>query len=230
MDFITLCANVCQFQDYDEPVLGDFLTTTDAQLKRVKVAVNQAYRMLWNEFNRRNEYSEGEATITTAVNQEAYDIPATLESVDWMAYGNNPPMRILPFREFEANYRRTDYLITANVLGWPDVAAIWDRKIYINPIPDQEYILNVRGRLKFAELVNPTDEPLFPNVLCDPIQEIAITRLQFYEGNPGADGQAQFANECKRLAKAAFRAHTGFAPRMMHEQEFMNRSRDIRRP
>ncbi len=209
-------------------------------VRRLRDNVNRAYNLVKLALGWRNENAETTFTITTAANTESYNIPSGVLTVSQLKIGTDPPVRMLPWPEYEI-YKSDTYLIL--VTGYPDVAAIYGRKVYFYPVPDTAYTVDCRGYETLTRLNLDEDEPDLPADFHQVIAEIALYYEMVYENNPGAGllvtdaagnlqgqgGQAANAVLMFNTIKKNFRAHFIEAPRMRSplEQRRLNSLRRI---
>lgn len=207
--------------------------------RRLKNHVNRAYTMIKLALGRLNEDGETLASFATAANVETYGFPAGILTIQQLKIDPDPPIRILPWPEYE-RYKADTFLIT--VTGYPDVASIYGRRIYLYPTPDTTYTVDVRGLASLAEMVQDTDEPSLPPEMHQSVAELALHLELAYSGDPNAGvlavsengdlqaqgGQAAIAVAMFRSAKRNMRQHHEEPPRIIPGSE-MGRMDRLRR-
>ena len=218
MDFLTLVKKVGSLTDVETSSLVT-LTNATRQIDRLKTHVNNAYNFVWLALHPKNEDAESSATVATVPNQDYVNIP--FPQVNMVANGNNAPYRILPWLEFEVNFKRNGTINETPVLyGEPNVCSIYQKRLYLYPTPDSAYSLTVRGNLDFVELSADGDTPLLQDQFHLVIQMFAIAEALKYQGDPlfqqsQADAQAMLA-----VVRKNMRGHQGMPPSIMTEDEY----------
>lgn len=190
--------------------------SVSTQVRRIKNHINRAYNYVWMQLNPFNEEAQASTTANTVANQDYISIPATLNSVDEVQYGNEPPMIITPWNEFQQ--MRGDYLIVT-VTGAPHRASIYQRRIYLYPTPDAAYTLTIRGKAVLTELSADADEPALRDDFHRVIFEWALYFLMLYENNPMLAVQQQVAQQALQMAKNNTANHNELAPYVKLEGE-----------
>lgn len=124
----------------DVKVLADYnITDTDLDTLIVK-AINFALKRMKQWFVDEGLYRQvtDTAELTTTADQEYIDISTTPVDLDQPVQlterVNDSIIQIIPFRD----YRRLFPDPTADSASTPDVAAIFDNKLYLGPTPSQE--------------------------------------------------------------------------------------------
>lgn len=221
MNFLSLVKNVGVYSDTDTSALLT-LANPNRQITRLKQIVNDAYNTVWLALHPSNEDAETSTTVNTVANQDYVNIP--FNQVGMVLNGNNPPYRILPWLEYEVNYRRngTNNQVSATLYGEPNVASIYQKRLYLYPIPDSTYPLTIRGNLSFTPLVNDTDEPLLRDEFQIAIQQLGIALELGYQGDSMAQDAMQKANDLLKVVRKNMRGHKGMPPRIMTEDEYTN--------
>jgi len=214
MNFLTICQNVADALD------GGTIATIEGTLgrkaRRLKENVNRAYNTVWLALGKQNESREYTTTFTTAANTETYNIPASLLSVDEIKMGSDLPLRIVPWPEY-SRYKADTFAVT--LTGDPIVASIYERNIYLWPVPDASSTVNVRGQRAFADMDEDDDTPMLEDDFHRVIQEYALYYEMEYEGNPRAGAQASIAQNMLQLVRNNQRAHYEEPPRRIGPQE-----------
>jgi hypothetical protein len=214
MNFLTICQNVAD--QLDGGTIATVEGTLTRKVRRLKENVNRAYNTVWLALAKSNESREYNTTFTTTANTEAYDIPASLLSVDQLKIGSDLPLRIVPWPEYE-RYKADTFAVT--LTGDPIVASIYNRDIYLWPVPDASTTVNVRGQRGFTEMDEDADEPMLEDDFHRVIQELALYFEMDYEGNPRATSQYAIADNMLKLVRNNQRAHYEEAPRRIGPQE-----------
>jgi hypothetical protein len=218
MNFLTLVKNVGTMTDVPTDSLVT-LTNPNRQISRLKIHVNNAYNYVWLALFPKNEDAEASTTVSTVANQDYVEIP--YPQVNMVANGNNAPYRILPWLEFEVNYKRNGLVNQTPVLyGEPNVCSIYQKRLYLYPTPDNSYTLTVRGNLDFVELSADADTPLLQDQFHLVIQMFAIAEALKYQNDPvfqtaQADAQAMLGTVRKNM-----RGHQGMPPCIMTEEDY----------
>lgn len=215
MNFLTLAQKVCLEVELTSPTSVANATGNTA---RVLEFINQAYQEIWLSLFPKNEGSETEVTATSTAGQRYINIPSTLSQVSFVAAGNNPQNLIIPWHEFELNYNRSDLVV--NATGYPDVAAIYARKIYLYPAPDLGYTLTLRGRAAFTELTADADIPALHEDLHRGIKILAVALYEEYHNNPTAQIKRANAENWMQMTKRHQRGHGERLMRIMSEDEY----------
>lgn len=208
-------------------------------IKRMKNSVNKAYMTIYMGLGRLNQKREVTGTITTASGTQSYSFPNGVDGIQQLRIGDDPPIRILPWNEFE-RYSSDVFLVT--VTGYPAVATIYDEKVWFYPTPDGVYSVDVRGDALPSEMSADSDTPTLHAAFHYAIVELAIFfEMQFdNEAQAGqlmtdesgrfqaAGGQA--ANFVMAFNTAKKNAHTHWIepPRIRTIQE-TNRMNALRR-
>jgi hypothetical protein len=127
-----------------------------------------------------------------------------------------PPLRIVPWTEFEMLYTPSTVITT----GYPGVCAIYQRKIWFYPTPNAGYTADVWGLAGHTDMSADADTPPIDGELHDAVFHFALATAMVFENNPRADIQIQEAERWLRIAMARNRRHNQLPPRMMSEDEF----------
>jgi hypothetical protein len=209
LTFLQLAQLMADELDYAQPTT--LQGTLSTQVRRMKNHLNRAYNYVWLQLNPMNEEAESITTATTTGGVEYVDIPASLNSVSEVRYGNEPPMRILPWPEFQE--KRSDYLVITQT-GAPIAASIYQRRIYLYPAPDGAYELNIRGLASLTELSGDSDTPALRPDFHRVILEWALYLQMVYENNPMAQVQLGIASQAFQMARNNSRAHNEVPPQI----------------
>lgn len=224
MNLLQMAGEIADQLDIDPPstMEGDL----DQEYRRIKSDINLAYNTIKLDLGFKDESAETVTTLTTVAGQESYNFPSGLTAIHQLQTNIDPPLRIVPWTEFE-RYKSDSLIIEYH--SFPDVAAIYGRKIYFYPIPDTAYTFNVRGKKAFAELVNDDDEPDLPDEMHRVIRELALFYSMDYENNPRAQSQHARAMQMLQLAKLNLRQHFEEPARIIRDAELrqINRIRRI---
>ena len=241
MNFLEIANYISDQQDGDRlsTVYNADLGTLDQSVRRVRDNINRAYTLIKLALGTRNENAETSFTLTTTAGVEYVAIPAGVLTVLQLQYDNDPPMRLIPWTEYE-RYKADTLVITDE--GSPDVASIYQRRVYFYPAPDGVYTINGRGLETLTRLSADADEPDLPAEFHQAIADLALHFEMAYEGNPAAGilltqengslqaqgGQAAVAVTLFNAAKRNFRSHGTEPPRMIGTQE-MSKMNHLRR-
>jgi hypothetical protein len=219
MDFLNLVKTTGALTDTDTASLVT-LANPSRQINRLMTLVNNAYNIVWLALHPKNEDAESSVTVNTVSNQEYIDIP--FSQVSMVAQNNNTPYRILPWLEYEVNYRRNNGFNqdVALVYGEPNVASIYQKRLYLYPVPDASYPLLVRGNLSFTPLVADADEPLLREDSHLVIQMYAEALELAYQGDQMAQLAREKADAMLRVVRRNMRGHHGMPPSIMSEDEY----------
>lgn len=193
--------------------------STSTEVSRIKESVNEAYNLVWSKLFKRNQDAEIETTLTLESGTDNYAIPDALIAVDMVIVDDNSPSAIMPWREFERDYKRAGFLVTTSSL--PDVCAIYQNRIYFYPAPDTSYTVTIRGKAKFTELALDADEPLLKAEYHRAIKNLALYFEFLYEGNPQLQDQKEIVKEWLGIAGNNMNPHGDLPPRIMCEEEIM---------
>jgi hypothetical protein len=218
MDFLTLVKKVGSLTDVETSSLVT-LTNPSRQIDRLKTHVNNAYNFVWLALFPKNEDAESSTTVSTVANQDYINIP--FPQVNMVANGNNAPYRILPWLEFEVNYKRNGTINETPVLyGEPNVCSIYQKRLYLYPTPDSAYSLTVRGNLDFTELSADSDTPLLQDQFHIVIQMFAIAEALKYQGDPMFQTAQADAQTMLGVVRKNMRGHQGMPPSIMTEEDY----------
>lgn len=201
------------------------LSSLSQTQRRYREHINLAYHTVAMHLGYKNEYRETQDSITLLANTEAYDIPAAMRGVYQVKVDTDPPLPIIPWPDFE-QYKSETVLITTT--GTPNVCAIYQRKIYFYPLPEQGYTVTLYGSEGFTELNLDNDEPDLAPEFIPALKQFALYYEMDYEGNPRAGalltsengglqaqgGQAAVALHALNLAKREAKRHFTQPPRM----------------
>lgn len=216
MEFLEICQNISDQLDGDD--IGTVVGDVSQSVRRLRENVNRGYNTIWLALGKQNESRETSTSFSTSANTESYNIPSGILSVDQLKYGTDLPIKIIPWPEYE---RYKADLWAETFTGYPDVASIYQRKIWLYPTPDEAFTIQVRGQQSFAEMVNDDDSPDLESDFHRVIQEMALYFEMDYEGNPRAGtlivsesgglsaqgGQAAVAVNMFKLVRQNQRAH-----------------------
>lgn len=185
MDFLTIARYVSDQQDGETiaTVADISLSTIPQNVRRLRDNINRAYTQVKLALGWRNENVETSFTLTTVPNQEWVTIPSNILSVTSIRYEDDPPLRVIPWPEFE---RFTSETLVVTALGSPDIASIYQRRVYFWPKPDGAYTFNARGLKTLTRLSADTDEPELPEEFHQCIADLALYYEMVYENNPSA--------------------------------------------
>jgi hypothetical protein len=217
-------------EDYPSTIYASDMSSLSQTIRRYRRNINLAYHLVWSNVNRKNEYREAESTITLVVDTESYNIPTGITSVSQVKIGTDPPLPISTWEDFE-RYKSEATVITTT--GTPNTCAIWKRKIWFYPIPDEGATAYIRGTEGFTKMDLDTDTPDLAEELHPAIEQFGIFYEMVYEGNPQAGmlataengllqaqgGQAAIALNTLNMAKKTIKQHYTQAPRMLAAQE-----------
>jgi hypothetical protein len=240
MNFLDIAQKISDAQD------GDTITTLEGSnlsqdVRRIKEHINQAYNVVKLALGIRNENAEATSSITTVAGQESYSFPTGILTIQQLKFENDFPLKLLPWPEFERE--KSDYLYDyVPFNSCPYAVAIYQRKVWMYPIPDGAYTISVRGLETLVELELDTDEPDLPREFHRVIKELALYYEMAYENNPkagelildgggnmtGMGGQAATAAGMFNIVKKTFRQHSEIPPRMRSIHE-INRTDIYRR-
>jgi len=193
-------------------------SSTDSKTRQVRNAVNRALRHIWAKLGHLNEDAEAVGTITTVPNQENYSFPANIAVIQQVSVGTDPPLRLLPWHEYERKYRGSANYIFSYT-GYPIVGTIYQKQLWFYPKPDNIFTVNVRGRTLLTVLSVDDDVPSLPVDGHHAIMEIALYFLYNYEQNPATAGQAETAKEAFEQLRNLIGAHEGIPPSMVSEDQ-----------
>lgn len=215
MNFLELVQKVCRETDVQAPT---GLTNPSNNVQRIMDFVNEAYNFIWLELGNRNEDAESETVATLAGGSSTYSAP--YNQITMVAWGNDPPLRILPWLEFEANYKRASIL--AVDMAYPGVCSIHNRTIHFYPKPSEAATITIRGRQSFFPLSEDTSEPDLQEDYHTLIKAFAVGLAYKYDHDLEAyQMQAQYVAEYLSKVRRQMRAHWGIPPRVMTEEEFL---------
>lgn len=219
MDYLTLVKNTGTLSDVDTTSLVS-LENPSRQINRLKLLVNNAYNAVWLALYPTNEDAESSTTVATVANQDYVDIP--FPQVSMVTAGENAPYRILPWLEYEVNYRRNGTNNQTLLLqGEPNVCSIYQKRLYLYPVPDAVYTLNVRGNLDFTPLANASDVPLLQDQFHLVIQMFAVALELAYQGDTMATDAQNKAEAMLEVVRRNMRGHQGMMPCIMTEDEYV---------
>jgi hypothetical protein len=225
MDFLEIANELADELDLDQITTLEGTGVSD-EVRRIRKHINHAYNYVWLKLNPKNEYAETETSFTTTANQAYVSIPVGILGVDMVWFGNDPPLKLIPPKEFKYN---TSQVITVTDTGYPTSASIYQRRIYFYPVPDSAYAGSLRGKGGFTDLTLDEDEPLLDSSLHRVIVQWALYFQMKYENNPALQEQSSVAQDALTTARNQMRIHGAEeAPCVMHERdidriEFQNR-------
>lgn len=193
--------------------------------RRYREHINLAYHTVWMALGLKNEYRETQASLTLLPDTATYDIPETIRNVYQVKVDTDPPLPILPWPEYEKYVSEAVVILTT---GTPSVCAIYQRKLYFYPVPEQGYTVTLYGGEGFTELNLDSDEPDLAPEFVPAIKQFALYYEMDYEGNPRAGtlataengllqaqgGQAAVALNALNLAKREAKRHFTQSARM----------------
>lgn len=214
MNFLDLVKLLADELDYPQP--STLQGSVSASVRRMKQHINRAYNYVWLQLEPSNEDSELQTSFTTVAGTESYVIPATLNMVEMLQVGNDDPVTILPWLEYQ-RYKSDIYFVAET--GYPSCASYYARKIWIYPTPDSAYTVTVRGKKVLTELSADDDEPELRADFQRIIFEWALYFQMVYENNPMTQVQLTNAQQALQIAKNNSRNHIGDLPRRIHEDE-----------
>lgn len=226
MQYLELVQYLIDELDYDQSLVagapGSILaSSTDSKVRQIRNAVNRAYRHLWVELGPLNEAAETVVTFNTVAGQENYAIPTYLPQIEilqQLCIGSDPPLRMIPWHEYERKYRGSaNYIFSFT--GYPVVGSIYQRNLWFYPKPDNVFTVTVRGRGFLTPLSLDTDVPVLPADGHHALMELALYFLYLYEGNPATNGQKEIAMQTVNQLKQLNRAHEDIPPGMVSENE-----------
>lgn len=242
MNFLEI-ANYCIDQmdgDRVSTVYNDNLSNLDQEVRRLRQNINKAYTMVKLALGIKNENAETTFTLTTVSGQDSYSIPSGVLRIQQLQYGSEPPIRIVPWNEFE-RYKADTFVITDT--GAPYLACFYNKKVWLYPVPDASYTLNGRGLETLTRLSQDDDEPDLPEEFHQCIADFALYFEMVYENNPQAGvllvqengamtaqgGQAAQALAMFRMVRNNSKAHQEEPPRMISQYEMrqIDRTRRI---
>jgi hypothetical protein len=241
MNFLVIAQNLADRLDATRPttVYNADLGVLDQTTRRWRENINLAYTTVKLALNRTDEYRETSTTLALVASTESYSIPATILNIDQIQIDTDPPLDIIPWVEYEA-YKRQWLTVTST--GFPTVCAIYQRKIWFYPTPDQALTANIRGQELMTDLDLDADIPDLPADYHRVIQELAVFFEMLYEGNPSAGqlvvaengtlqaqgGQAAIAVNLFNQVKRNSGDHFASPPRMRSRYE-SQRKNSLRR-
>lgn len=126
-------------------------------------------------------------TLTT--NQEVYDfndLPESALTVDIvninLYWGNTRiPMRYMPWTQFNAELR-----FWQNYIGRPIAFSLYGpKKFYMQPVPDQEYAIELDTVCMVAPLVTASDVEVLADYWTDPVPYYASHKAKYKEQSYG---------------------------------------------
>lgn len=224
MTFLQIVQEIADELDLSQP--SSVEGTLTQEVRRLAAQVNEAYAIILLALNRKNEYRETSTTFSTAASTESYSIPTGILNVDELRISNDPPIRIIPWPEFQ-RYKSNTFLLTQT--GYPDLAAFYQRKIWFYPIPDAAYTVTLRGQENMTDMSLDASVPDLPADFHRVIKAFALYFAMDYEGNPRAEAQAMRAKEALQLARNNSKDHFTEPPRMIgaHEMGRLSRYRRL---
>ena len=103
MNFLQLCQYVADNSDQTRPVTvyNANLSNLSRGVRRIRNHVNRAYTLIKHALGMKNEYVETTSSISTIGGTESYDFPTGILTIQQLSVSNDPPLRILPWTEFE---------------------------------------------------------------------------------------------------------------------------------
>jgi hypothetical protein len=214
------CEQLSRKLDYDEP--STLQGTIDDEHTRMVDDINRAYKLIWNKINKKNEDAETSGTITLVAGIEAYSFPAGMLTIEQVRQSDQAvPITLVPWPEYE----KYKYGISTVVdVGQPAFASIFNRQLYIYPVPDTAGTLNVRGKQGFTALSADASEPDLQDEFHDPIFELAYYYQMVYEGDPASELQYRNYKESLAAAKSNMKSSRRRMSRIIgpHEQSRLN--------
>lgn len=235
--FLTIAQNMSDRLDATPPstIYNADLTQLSQTVRRYREHINLAYNMVVLALNRTNENRQTVTTLALIAGTESYSIPAAILNIDNVQIGTDPPMDIIAWNDFE-NYKRQ--FLTVTDTGYPTTCAIYQRKLWFYPIPDQNLTANIRGQEPLVDMSLDADTPDLAQDYHRVIQEIAICLEMGYEGNPnagslavdengvlrGEGGQASVAVNLLNLVRRNSGDHFTVPARMQSRYESQNKN------
>lgn len=230
--FLQFAQNMADRLDETRPstISATDVSSLSQTIRRYRRHLNLAYSTIWLALGFKNEKRERDATFDTVAGTEAYDIPGSLTNVLQISFGNDPPIDLIPWPEYE-RYKRDTLLLTT--VGEPYAAAIFARQIWLYPTPTSVQTVTVRGQEVFTEMSTDSSTPDFPSEFHPCLEEFAMYYEMAYENNPtagtlivaengslqGQGGQAATAVNMLNLIKRNAKKHMERPARMMHVRE-----------
>lgn len=221
--------------DYPSTIYNADLSALSQTVRRWREQINLAYNVVLLSLNRKNEARETSTTLALVSGTESYSIPSGVLNVDQVQIGTDPPMDIIPWVDFET-YKRQFLMVTDT--GYPVTCAIYQRKLWFYPVPDQALTANIRGQEVLTNLNLDADTLDLPDDYGRVVQEFAIYYEKVYEGDPtagtlsvsengslvGQGGQAAMAVDLLNLVRRNSGNHQQLSPRMMSRHEIANKN------
>lgn len=209
-NFLTIVNQVLLEIDEDELTSSNFDTSTDAHVKRVKNYVKRIYKQICR-MKPNWSWAQNVQTFNTVASQANYSAGPGLESetdlqkVHYARISTYPPLLLLPFEEVMQKYG--EMLSTS---GQPVIAYVLNQNLYLLPVPDQVYAIElVTGRVP-EDLIDFSDVPLIPDRHSDVIVEGALWMAMRNDNDPEAANQYKsFQLAVKQLAAAEDNNHIG---------------------
>ncbi len=234
--FLQIAQNMSDRLDRDRPstIYNADLANLSQTIRRYREHINTAYNMVKLALNRGDENRQTSTTLALVSGTESYAIPAAILNIDQVQVGTDPPMDIIPWPDYET-YKRQFLLVTDT--GYPTVCAIYQRKLWFYPTPDQNLTANLRGQEALTALDADADQPDLAADYHRVIQELAIYLEMVYKGSDNAGilavsgsgmtaqgGQAATAVNLFNLVRNNSGDHFQQAPRMMSRYESQNKN------
>lgn len=216
--FLQIAQNLADRVDGTRPstIYNADLSNLSQTTRRWRNFINKAYKRLWLEMHRDNEYRETEATTTTTNGVEYVTIPSGISNIDQVKFANEPPIDLMPWPRFE-RFKEDIYFETVN--GSPTAASIYQRRLYFYPVPDDVYTVYIRGQQVFTELDLDADEPDIAPDFHDIIEEIAVLYEMHYEGDIASQQLKLETEQWIKLVKNNSRSHATHPPKVMSRRE-----------
>jgi hypothetical protein len=135
--------------------IADDLNRTDLDTQ-IGVAINRAIRYYYNRF--RFYFNQTSTTFSTVANQFAYGtsdgIPAYVKEIDFLSVQlSSQSIQELTPRTFEW----IQQMNTGNLTGTPTDYAYYQEKIYLYPVPNTVFTMNLFYTKSYADLSSASD-------------------------------------------------------------------------
>lgn len=232
MNFLRIAQNIIDRMDGERPttIYNADLGALSQEIRRVREHINLAYNVTLMTLGKINENSETITSFTTSAGVESYDIPSGILNISQLQIGAEAPISLIPWPEY--NRMKADVLlITVN--GYPSHATIYNRDIYLYPVPDAAYTVSVWGQESMTELNLDADEPDLQPEFHRTVQELALAYEMAYLGDPaagtlvvnengslsGQGGQAAIAVGMLNMARRQSAGHEGMPARLTSWRE-----------
>jgi hypothetical protein len=138
--------------------------------------VNKAYAWVWLKLFPQNQDAEAETTVNTVAGQNW--VTAPYGNITQVKTDANRILNLLPWHEFELNYRRNT--LQELQTGFPGACAVYMRRLYFYPAPDNVYPVTVRGNASLTALALDADVPDLPEEWHDLIVSRAVYEEALY--------------------------------------------------